>query len=803
MAAAPTTTVVTSAAAAAAAVGLVVAHAAAEIVPHLGPVVRVALRIVELCETRKMNSRHLAVLQHKVRFLTNTVAEAIVIPYRDGGGTLPSWLEKPLRELEDCYREILEWINHQLSKNILSQVAAAESIRKKADIFDHKLSTFIAVFHLGLDTTAIDHTGTINQQSAWWLRNQILSFAHNARMMPSIRRLLDLLLEANEYVGTLLTRPQPPASKIRRLWNDSAALAAVNTVSAKLDGYANSIKDQLLGVLLDCNIALHGAVRAEFAKAAREREAFARSIVTQVVERLEQQLAKVSDIAASTPNVDRQAEKVADIVLESRHRNSLLMGDIALGNISFDKSVVALKFRQLDEEAVAVSRKMKRQINFDDLKEWMVHADAVVYNRDEDSFLGEGASSKVYIGIMDGIVVAVKVFANKAPPFELEKSIGKEVEAWRQVSHHQNIVSLLGVSTKTKQYIVAEYCKNGTAREYLNRLRRESYSEWCTALVNVLRDAAEGLRFLHSQGLLHRDIKGANIFVREDGTAAIGDFGHSRAVGNISTMSGLKQAGGTLNWCSPEQLTQPAASLTSMSDTWSFGVTVFELAADQSPFAEYTDVRAAITASPPWLPPAFPVADPALRFLDDLARACCVADPALRISDNEIAARLEGATPGDAAAARTGTGAAAGVPPPAEWSPATAYTAGGLVTFEGVLYSAVQLSGDRFVPAQATAALPPGRATYIAHRFSPLHSDDQRRAQWAAAVAAQDAQDAANPAAAPLRWVSVTPGAPLPDAALKLGAAEDGVPLYAARAYLDSGVQVGKASAKSAALLPY
>ncbi|KAG9400131.1 hypothetical protein AC1031_011039 [Aphanomyces cochlioides] len=98
---------------------------------------------------------------------------------------------------------------------------------------------------------------------------------------------------------------------------------------------------------------------------------------------------------------------------------------------------------------------------------------------------------------------------------------------------------------------------------------------------------ALGLLSLHSAGIIHRDIKGANVLVREDGTVAIADFGLSRSTESLLTQySNVGRFVGTLNWMSPEQRFSPR-KVTVQSDVWSFGMTVWQLVARDIPYREY------------------------------------------------------------------------------------------------------------------------------------------------------------------------------------------------------------------------
>lgn len=120
----------------------------------------------------------------------------------------------------------------------------------------------------------------------------------------------------------------------------------------------------------------------------------------------------------------------------------------------------------------------------------------------------------------------------------------------------------------------------------------------------------KGLKYLHDHTIIHRDIKGANILVGNDGVLKLSDFGASKrleelAGGNIKRMS-LK---GTPNWMAPEVIKQETYGR--QADIWSLGCTVIEMATGSPPWNEYGDQMAVLfhianTSTPPSFPPSLP-----------------------------------------------------------------------------------------------------------------------------------------------------------------------------------------------------
>ena len=114
---------------------------------------------------------------------------------------------------------------------------------------------------------------------------------------------------------------------------------------------------------------------------------------------------------------------------------------------------------------------------------------------------------------------------------------------------------------------------------------------------------ASGLACLHSQCVIHQDIKLANFLQKEDGTWLISDFGiSSRMRSSMSSQSGREvSSGGTIPYMGPERFGQDRI-LVKASDIWALGTTVYEMATKDLPFGEFGGLTQRKGAEIPHLP---------------------------------------------------------------------------------------------------------------------------------------------------------------------------------------------------------
>ncbi|MBM3960699.1 MAG: serine/threonine protein kinase, partial [Planctomycetes bacterium] len=146
-------------------------------------------------------------------------------------------------------------------------------------------------------------------------------------------------------------------------------------------------------------------------------------------------------------------------------------------------------------------------------------------------------------------------------------------------------------------YLSMELVRGGTLAD---ALRRDGPAPW-RALLPILRDVAGALQVAHRAGLVHRDVKPANILLTGDGHAKLADLGLVRDIGGVGDRLG------TAAYMAPEQLA--AAPIDRRVDVYALGCTAYHALSGQPPFGGSTKeiLRRKRTEAPPSFDPALGV----------------------------------------------------------------------------------------------------------------------------------------------------------------------------------------------------
>ncbi len=250
----------------------------------------------------------------------------------------------------------------------------------------------------------------------------------------------------------------------------------------------------------------------------------------------------------------------------------------------------------------------------------------VIGNYEIQGLLGQGGMGKVYRArdCRDGRMVALKectipeAVQGTARREAIER-YHREVRA-ASVLDHPNIVRVLDSFEANGSYFMAMELLDGcTVREMLRQGGALSVSRATKIAIQI----ANALDFAHGRGIIHRDVSPDNIFVLQDGTAKLTDFGVAKLVSE-QTLTQAQMAIGTPAYMSPEQA--KGLSLDGRSDLFSLGSTLYEMLANAKPFPgdSLGAVISKILHEEPQRPPGIP------DYLGSILRKALTKDPAGR-----------------------------------------------------------------------------------------------------------------------------------------------------------------------------
>jgi tRNA A-37 threonylcarbamoyl transferase component Bud32 len=218
------------------------------------------------------------------------------------------------------------------------------------------------------------------------------------------------------------------------------------------------------------------------------------------------------------------------------------------------------------------------------------------------SVLGKGAMGVVYKAFDPGIerVVAIKTVRKDLVDADLaEQLMGRfknEAKAAGRLLH-PNIVSVYEYGEdETNAFIVMEYVAGTGLREYLSRNASFDLGQ----IVSIMTQLLQALEFAHDRGVVHRDVKPANLILTEGGSLKVADFGIARI--DTSNLTTVGMVMGTPSYMSPEQCR--GLTVDRRSDLFSAGVVFYELLTGEKPFGGAMETIAYKICHEPARPPS-------------------------------------------------------------------------------------------------------------------------------------------------------------------------------------------------------
>ncbi|KAF9304526.1 hypothetical protein BGZ74_001311 [Mortierella antarctica] len=204
--------------------------------------------------------------------------------------------------------------------------------------------------------------------------------------------------------------------------------------------------------------------------------------------------------------------------------------------------------------------------------------------------IGYGSSAVVYNAYYKPLNKRVAIKVIDLDMFERNQidELRRETQVMA-LCKHPNVLRVNGAFvTDSKLYIVTPYLSAGSCLDIMKAAYPNGFDE--ISIATILKQALQGLDYLHKNGHIHRDVKAGNLLVDNDGSVLLADFGVSSSLMENGDRRGMRKTFvGTPCWMAPEVMEQ--AGYDYKADIWSFGITAIELATGHAPFAKYPPIK--------------------------------------------------------------------------------------------------------------------------------------------------------------------------------------------------------------------
>src|ERR1044071_5945047 len=264
--------------------------------------------------------------------------------------------------------------------------------------------------------------------------------------------------------------------------------------------------------------------------------------------------------------------------------------------------------------------------------------------------LGKGAMGVVYLAKdpIIGRLVALKTIrasahADDEETKEFQQRFTREAQA-AGILNHPAIVTVhdIGQDDSGTSFIAMEYVEGNNLKEVLAQGRTLSFD----TIGDIVAQVADALDFAHSKGIVHRDVKPANIILLEGHRAKITDFGIAKIASGAANLTTTGQFLGTPNYMAPEQI--KGAPVDGRTDIFSLGICLYECLTRRKPFGgdSLTSISYKIVHEP--FPPLHEINPTIPESFEEVVSHCLAKDPAKRYQrGRELAAALRAVLRGE------------------------------------------------------------------------------------------------------------------------------------------------------------
>jgi tetratricopeptide (TPR) repeat protein len=209
---------------------------------------------------------------------------------------------------------------------------------------------------------------------------------------------------------------------------------------------------------------------------------------------------------------------------------------------------------------------------------------------------------------------------------EFQQRFIREAQA-AGILNHPSIVTVHDIGnddTTNTSFIAMEYVEGSNLKEVLSQGRALSFEQ----VGDIVAQVAEALDFAHAKGIVHRDVKPANIILLDGNRAKITDFGIAKIASGAANLTSTGQFLGTPNYMAPEQI--KGAPVDGRTDIFALGICLYECLTRRKPFGgdSLTSISYKIVHEP--FPPLHEINPQIPEGFEDVVSNCLAKDPAKR-----------------------------------------------------------------------------------------------------------------------------------------------------------------------------
>jgi serine/threonine protein kinase/tetratricopeptide (TPR) repeat protein len=247
--------------------------------------------------------------------------------------------------------------------------------------------------------------------------------------------------------------------------------------------------------------------------------------------------------------------------------------------------------------------------------------------------LGKGAMGIVYLAKdpLIGRLVALKTIrasahADDDETQEFQQRFIREAQA-AGILNHPNIVTVHDIGQDdalNMSFIAMEYVEGQNLKEVLSQGRTLTFDQ----IADIVAQVAEAIDFAHAKGIVHRDVKPANIILLDGHRAKITDFGIAKIASGAANLTTTGQFLGTPNYMAPEQI--KGAPVDGRTDIFALGICLYECLTRRKPFGgdSLTSISYKIVHEP--FPPLHEINPQIPEGFEDVVANCLAKEPAKR-----------------------------------------------------------------------------------------------------------------------------------------------------------------------------